>query len=92
MWAVKGHYYISNGFYNYPYTFGLLFGLGIYALYKQDPEKFRIQYDDFLSRTGMADARTLGQMFGVDVTQESFWIASLDIIREQIDHFEQLLN
>ncbi len=26
MWAVKGHYYTA--FYNWPYTFGLLFGLG----------------------------------------------------------------
>jgi oligoendopeptidase F len=91
MWAVKSHYY-NSGFYNYPYTFGLLFGLGIYALYKQDEDAFRARYDDFLSSTGMADARTLGQMFGVDVTQEAFWTASLDIIREQIEEFEKLVS
>jgi oligoendopeptidase F len=51
-----------------------------------------VQYDDFLSRTGMADARTLGEMFGVDVTQEAFWTASLDIIREQIGEFEKLVS
>lgn len=57
----------------------------------QDPDAFRARYDDFLSRTGMADARTLGEKFGVDVTQEAFWIASLDVIRGQIDEFERLL-
>ena len=32
MWAVKGHYYSTGrSFYNYPYMFGLLFGLGLYA-------------------------------------------------------------
>lgn len=91
MWAVKGHYY-GPTFYNYPYTFGLLFGLGIYALYRQDPEAFRANYDAFLSLTGMADARTLGQRFGVDVTQEAFWTASLDIIRGQIDTLEKLVS
>ena len=31
MWAVKGHYFTP--FYNWPYTFGLLFGIGLYARY-----------------------------------------------------------
>ena len=90
MWAVKGHYYGSS-FYNYPYTFGLLFGLGLYALYQQDPEPFRARYDEFLSECGMTDARTLGQRFGLDVTSEAFWKASLDVIRAQVDEFEALV-
>ena len=35
MWAVKGHYFTP--FYNWPYTFGLLFGIGLYAKYVDDP-------------------------------------------------------
>ena len=31
MWAAKGHYYSTRSFYNFPYMFGLLFGLGLYA-------------------------------------------------------------
>ncbi len=32
MWAVKPHYYrAENPFYNFPYTFGQLFGLGLFA-------------------------------------------------------------
>lgn len=90
MWAVKGHYY-GPTFYNYPYTFGLLFGLGLYACYKQDPQGFRSQYDQFLSSTGLDDAKGLGQRFGVDVTGIAFWRASLDVIRQEITDFERLV-
>lgn len=36
MWAVKGHYYGAD-FYNYPYTFGLLFGLAVYQEARRTP-------------------------------------------------------
>ncbi len=90
MWAVKGHYY-GPTFYNYPYTFGLLFGLGLYAIYRREPETFRGQYDDFLSQCGMADARTLAQRFGIDIGTPEFWNTSLDVIRGQIDEYEGLV-
>ena len=91
MWAVKGHYY-GPTFYNYPYTFGLLFGLGLYAIYQREPENFRAQYDEFLSECGMADAKTLAAKFDIDVTTPEFWTASLDVIRAQIDEFEGLVR
>ncbi len=90
MWAVKGHYY-GPTFYNYPYTFGLLFGLGLYACYQRDPERFRAQYDDLLGAAGMADAATLARRFGLDTHDIAFWNASLGIIRGQIDEFEALV-
>ncbi len=89
MWAVKGHYY-GPTFYNYPYTFGLLFGLGLYARYQKELETFRTQYDDFLSRCGMADAKTLAAQFDVDTTSIEFWRSSLDIVRAHIDEFDRL--
>ena len=89
MWVLKPHYYGSH-FYNWPYTYGLLFGLGLYAQYQQDPEKFRDGYDDVLSRAGMDTAEQLGQAFGIDVTSESFWTASLDVLRARIQNYEQL--
>ncbi len=58
MWAVKPHYY-GSAFYNWPYCFGLLFGTGLYARYRQDPERFRAHYDDLLSATGLATASAL---------------------------------
>ncbi len=89
MWLLKPHYYGSH-FYNWPYTYGLLFGLGLFARYRDDPERFRSGYDDLLSRAGMDTAEELGAMFGLDVTDEAFWNASLDVVRGRIDEYEAL--
>jgi pepF/M3 family oligoendopeptidase len=92
MWAVKGHYYSAvNSFYNYPYMFGLLFGLGLYARYQENPEAFKRGYDDLLSSTGLADATTLAARFDIDIRTPDFWRSSLDIVREDIQRFEQLI-
>ncbi|HZR40841.1 MAG TPA: M3 family oligoendopeptidase [Ktedonobacteraceae bacterium] len=92
MWAVKQHYYSTGRlYYNYPYMFGLLFGLGLYARYQQDPEAFKQGYDDLLASTGLADAATLAARFGIDLHAEAFWQSSLDIIRRDIDRFDQLV-
>jgi pepF/M3 family oligoendopeptidase len=93
MWAMKPHYYSAGrSFYNYPYMFGLLFGLGLYARYQQDPETFKRGYDDLLSSTGLAEAATLAARFGIDLHAEEFWQASLDIVRSDIDQFEKLVQ
>lgn len=93
MWAVKPHYYRPElSFYNYPYMFGRLFGLGLFARYKADPESFKSGYDDLLASTGIADATELAQRFDIDIRSPEFWTASLDVIRADIDQFEALVN
>jgi pepF/M3 family oligoendopeptidase len=89
MWAVKPHYYGSH-FYNWPYTYGFLFGLGLYAKYREDPQRFQQSYDDVLSRAGMNTAEELAGVFGFDVSDTSFWTASLDVIRDHIDQYTAL--
>jgi len=91
MWIVKPHYYHSH-FYNWPYTYGLLFGLGLFSRYRDDPDRFRDGYEDLLSRAGMDTAEDLGAGFGLDVTDESFWQASLDVLRARIDEYEHLVD
>ena len=91
MWAAKGHYYSASlPFYNFPYMFGLLFGLGLYARYQAEPEEFRRSYDDLLSSTGTGDAADLAGRFGIDIRAPAFWRASIDIVRRDIDRFEAL--
>ena len=92
MWAVKGHYYSRLSFYNFPYMFGLLFGLGLYATAAEEPERFRAGYDDLLASTGRADAATLASRFGIDTRSPAFWEASLAQIIESIDQFERLVD
>jgi oligoendopeptidase F len=70
--------------------FGLLFGLGLYACYQKSPETFVAGYDDLLSSTGMGDAATLAERFGVDIRSRAFWDASFDVIRADIDRFVAL--
>ncbi|CAN5523516.1 M3 family oligoendopeptidase [soil metagenome] len=89
MWAVKPHYYGAH-FYNWPYTYGLLFGLGLFAQYRQDPERFKAHYDDALSRAGMNSAEELAGVFGFDVTDQAFWTASLDVVRTRITSYNEL--
>jgi len=88
MWAVKSHYFTP--FYNWPYTFGLLFGIGLYAKYLDDPERFRAGYEDLLSTVGMADASTLAVQFGFDVRARDFWAESLAVLGRHIDDYERL--
>jgi oligoendopeptidase F len=89
MWAVKPHYFTP--FYNWPYTFGLLFGIGLYARYVDDPERFRAGYDELLSTVGMADAVTLAVRFGIDVRDTAFWTDSLDVLGGHVDDYEALV-
>ncbi|NDH47412.1 MAG: oligoendopeptidase F [Acidimicrobiia bacterium] len=89
MWVLKPHYYGSH-FYNWPYTYGLLFGLGLFAQYHRDPGRFRAGYDDLLGRAGMNTAEELGSAFGIDVTSEAFWTASLDVLRARMTEYTEL--
>ncbi|MBI3970239.1 MAG: oligoendopeptidase F, partial [Chloroflexi bacterium] len=91
MWAVKPHYYMSYPFYNWPYTFGFLFGLGLYARYREDPDQFRAGYDNLLSSTGLESAADLGKRFGMDIRSADFWQSSLEVCRERIREFEALV-
>ena len=90
-WAYVPHYY-GMSFYNFPYIFGLLFGLGLYAQYQEDPETFKDGYDKLLSSTGMGHAAELAAEFGIDLRQPAFWRASLDVLRADIDRFEALVD
>jgi oligoendopeptidase F len=89
MWAVKPHYYGSH-FYNWPYTYGLLFGLGLYARFAEDPERFRGGYDDLLSLTGLGSAADLAARFGIDVRDEAFWASSLAVCAARVSAYEAI--
>ncbi len=90
MWAAKPHYYAWRSFYNFPYMFGLLFGLGLYAVYQNEPAGFHERYDALLGSTGLDDAASLGQRFGIDIRDKAFWAESLKVIERDVEKFEQL--
>ena len=93
MWAVKGHYYSTGrSFYNYPYMFGQLFGMGLYAIYRNDDANFTDRYDTLLSSTGKGDAATLARTMGIDITQRAFWEGSLAVVADEVAQFEAVVN
>lgn len=91
MWAVKGHYYGSN-FYNFPYTFGLLFGLALYRKYQEEGPDFVSRYDQLLASVGMFQAEELASRFGFDLRSRAFWEGGIAVLVERIDRFEDLLG
>jgi oligoendopeptidase F len=91
MWAWKPHYYRPGlSFYNFPYAFGLLFGLGLYAVYQQRGPAFLSEYDDLLRSTGEGTAATLAARFGIDIRQRTFWENSLAVIEQRIERYLEI--
>ena len=93
MWAVKGHYYRHDlAFYNYPYAFGLLFGLGLYAQRQENPDGFADRYQLLLQNTGTASAVDLARGAGFDIETGDFWRRALLIVGERIEEFTALVD
>ncbi len=91
MWTWKPHYYRSElSFYNYPYAFGLLFGIGLYAVYQQRGPAFVADYEALLASTGEAAPVDLAARFGIDIRQPEFWQASLALIGQRIDRYLEI--
>ena len=91
MWAWKVHYYIPTfSFYNYPYAFGLLFGTGLYALYKEEGNKFVRDYEALLASTGESTPAELASRFGFDIRKPDFWRNSIRIIEEKVRRYIEL--
>lgn len=93
MWAWKPHYYSPNqSYYNYPYAFGLLFGLGLFAMYRQRGTEFVDDYETLLRSTGQANAVDLAGRFGIDLRDSGFWRGSIDIIASRIKRYVEIVN
>ena len=92
MWLWKPHYY-SHGynFYNFPYAFGHLFGLGLYAVYRDQGDEFIPRYRELLRTTGLDDAAPLARQFGIEITAPDFWRGSLELVAEQVKRYEELI-
>jgi len=91
MWTWKPHYYRSElSFYNYPYAFGMLFGLGLYSIYQQRGAAFVADYENLLANTGSAAVTELAGRFGIDVRSPAFWEGSLKVIKKRIDRYCEL--
>ena len=91
MWMNKSHYYtVGLHFYNFPYAFGLLFGLGVFAKYQEQGASFLPRYDALLSRCGSGPVADVAAEVGIDVRSTDYWRSALNVIRGEIDEFISL--
>ncbi|WP_023603166.1 M3 family oligoendopeptidase [Aliivibrio logei] len=93
-WASKLHFSIPEvSFYNYPYLFGYLFSIGVYAQREAKGDSFYRDYVNLLRDTGSMRAEdVVNKHLQMDLTKEFFWQQSLDRVSKQIDEFERLIG
>ena len=92
MWAVKGHYYSADfSFYNYPYAFGQLFALGLFARSGRDVD-FAQKYRTLLSMTGQYSAEDVAASAGCDITSGAFWQEGIDVIASYVERMKRFAD
>lgn len=91
-WAAKLHFFIDEvPFYNFPYTFGYLFSLGIYAKASQNADGFEDQYIALLRDTASMTTEELAKKhLDTDLHQATFWQAGIDMVLKDITTFMEL--
>ncbi len=93
-WVSKLHFYITSvPFYNFPYTFGYLLSLGVYAIGKESGGDFPQKYRSLLMATGCNDAEeAVLSTMGFDLRQPDFWQKSLSIVADRVQQFVRLAD
>jgi oligoendopeptidase F len=91
-WASKLHFFITGvPFYNFPYTFGYLFSLGIYAQALEEGTGYEEKYIALLRDTASMTVEDLAQKhLQVDLTQKDFWEKAVGLCLDDIKEFLQL--
>lgn len=93
-WASKLHFFISGiSFYNFPYLFGYLFSLGVYASREKFGDEFFPRYQALLRDTGRMTAEALAaKHLEVDLTRPEFWCDTLEALEPRVDAFAQVMS
>ena len=88
-WASKLHFFIDNvPFYNFPYTFGFLFSLSIFAEYQKNPAGFEEKYMALLKDTAVMKTEDLVMKhLGKDIRSLAFWEQGLAIMEKDVHTF-----
>lgn len=88
-WASKLHFFADDvPFYNFPYTFGYLFSLGLYVEFLKDTDGFEERYIALLKDTGKMTVEDLAKKhLNVDLTQIEFWQQGVELAAEDAKRF-----
>lgn len=93
-WVWTPHYYITKSpFYNFPYTFGYLFSISIYAEAKKKGKVFERHYIDLLRDSGkMSTEDLVKKHLGQDITSEAFWENGIKLCVQDVEEFIRLAS
>ncbi|MDC9217559.1 oligoendopeptidase, partial [Clostridioides difficile] len=88
-WASKLHFYIADvPFYNFPYTFGYLFSLGIYHKAQAEGASYEDKYIALLQDTGSMTTEQLAEKhLGVDLRKADFWEEAVALAAKDVEDF-----
>ncbi|UII54959.1 M3 family oligoendopeptidase [Cytobacillus spongiae] len=88
-WASKLHFFITGvPFYNFPYTFGYLFSLGIYARALEEGKGYEEKYIALLKDTARMSVEELAMKhLNVDLTQPEFWEKAVKLCMDDVEEF-----
>ncbi|MUK90274.1 M3 family oligoendopeptidase [Ornithinibacillus sp. L9] len=91
-WSSKLHFHITGvPFYNFPYTFGYLFSLGIYAHAVEKGGSFEDDYIALLRDTGSMKVEDLAKKhLNVDLTKPNFWEEAIALCVKDVEEFVTL--
>ena len=93
-WVSKLHFYITGlPFYNFPYTFGYLLSMGVYAVGQDAGAEFSETYRKLLLATGCKDAEeAVKSTLGFDLSKPDFWVKSLGIVSDRVRQYVALTD
>lgn len=93
-WASKLHFYITDvPFYNFPYTFGYLFSLSIYAKALEEGKSFEEKYMALLRDTAVMTTEELAMKhLGEDITKQEFWEKGVRLCIRDVEEFLSLTS
>ncbi|MHA7136529.1 M3 family oligoendopeptidase [Rossellomorea arthrocnemi] len=91
-WVWTPHFYKTESpFYNFPYTFGYLLSLNLFARAKETGKQFEDHYMDLLRDSGSMSAEDLVMKhLGEDITKEDFWEKGMRLCVEDSEEFVRL--
>lgn len=93
-WATKLHFSMSDlSFYNFPYTFGYLFSLSVFARREEFGKQFFEKYTHLLRDTGRMTAEAVAQKhLGEDISKPRFWLNAMKIVEARVGQFSRLVE
>ncbi|MFE8696769.1 M3 family oligoendopeptidase [Cytobacillus sp. FJAT-53684] len=88
-WGSKLHFYITGvPFYNFPYTFGYLFSLGIYAKALEEGKGYEEKYIALLKDTASMTVEELAEKhLNIDLTKPDFWEKAVQLCMDDVEEF-----